>query len=90
MSPITDTATPVFAPLAGMQTIRERQALDAELLARLRAHGRPATLPEIFGGLSPRWATEAAERLTVAGRVRELADGRLAVVAAPAAPRPTG
>lgn len=52
-------------------------ALDAELLARLRDCDRPASIAEMFDGLTPRWAVDAAERLVIARRLHEDASGRL-------------
>lgn len=57
---------------------RQREAaLDAELLARIRLRDRPASIPELFDELTPRWAVDAAERLVIARRLHEDADGRL-------------
>jgi len=56
--------------------------LDRELLARLAAEAGPVTLPALFRqSWAPRWAEDAADRLILAGRVRELDGGRLEVVA---------
>jgi EAL domain-containing protein (putative c-di-GMP-specific phosphodiesterase class I) len=58
-------------------SIREQQAHNAELLTLIRDRGaRPVTLADLFGGMEPRWAVEAAERLQIAGAVREV-KGRL-------------
>ena len=62
--------TPGLAP-------NERRALDLELLTRLRTHGRPATLADIFEGLCPRWAQDAADRLQAAGMLTEDAGGKI-------------
>ncbi|VTT99064.1 unnamed protein product [Gemmataceae bacterium] len=62
-------------------TLAEQRKHEAELLARLRACGRPITLPDLFRGARPRWATEAADRLEIAGKVTEDETGRLHVAA---------
>jgi hypothetical protein len=52
--------------------------LDIELLDRLRAFGRPVSLPELFEqSWCPRWAQEAADRLVISGQLTEHPDGRL-------------
>ncbi|WP_439631456.1 hypothetical protein [Gemmata sp.] len=58
-------------------TLAEQRKHDDELLTRLRDRPRAGTLADLFGGLEPRWATQAAERLQVAGRVTEDDAGRL-------------
>ncbi|WP_439628214.1 hypothetical protein [Gemmata sp.] len=62
-------------------TLRERLQHDAELLTRLRDRPRAGTLADLFGGLSPKWASEAADRLEIAGRVKEDEAGRLHLAA---------
>jgi hypothetical protein len=61
-------------------TTRQRAELDREFLRRLVECGRPATVAELFDRCEPQWAVEAADRLQVAARVRELPDGRLDIV----------
>lgn len=58
-------------------TLTEQRKNEAELLARLRSRRQPGTLADLFDGLSPRWATEAADRLELDGQVTEDAAGRL-------------
>lgn len=61
-------------------TILDRKSHDAELLDRLRARRVPVALAALFGGFSPRWASDACERLLIAGVVWEAGDGRLHVI----------
>ena len=68
-------------------TALERDALNRELLYLLERHGQPAALADLFAGLEPRWARDAAERLLAEGKVREVG-GRLELAGAGrAAPR---
>lgn len=62
-------------------TLIEQRRHEAELLARLRDLRRPPTLTEVFDGLRPRWAIEAADRLQIAGKVTEDESGRLHIAA---------
>lgn len=56
-------------------TTRHARQLDREFLQLLLAAGKPRTLPELFEGLSPRWAVAACDRCEIAGHVRETVGG---------------
>lgn len=52
-------------------------ALDREMLEKINAREPGgATLPQMFGGLTPIWAVEAARRLDDAGLVTRDREGR--------------
>ncbi len=51
------------------KTPRFHAAHDRELLGRLIAHGKPATLAGLFGGQEPKWATDSLQRLLGDGLV---------------------
>lgn len=55
-----------------------RRVNERILLYLLAARG-PAAIPDLFDGLEPRWADEAADRLILSGEIRETR-GRLEVV----------
>lgn len=59
-----------------MNWIHSRE-LDRELLGLLLTAGRSVRITDLFEGLSPRWAEAAAERLEIAGHIRELSGGKL-------------
>lgn len=59
-----------------------RLALDREFLERVKAHGKPVTVPELFMGFTPVWAASAGERVADEGRATRDRDGRYAVTAA--------
>ncbi|MCE9562889.1 MAG: hypothetical protein K8U57_12665 [Planctomycetes bacterium] len=67
--------------LADCLSLREQKEHDAELLVRIRANATPPTLAALFDGMEPLWAREAAERLQIAGKIREVEGERLVAVA---------
>jgi len=53
---------------------------DRELLRIIADYPTPVSLLHVFDGSSPRWATDAARRLTAIGDLEEVGDnGELAV-----------
>jgi len=52
-------------------TLREQRIHDAEILDRLTRSPQATSLLAMFDGMRPRWAEDAAERLAIAGMIRE-------------------